>query len=151
MTDALTHKYLLFIQCWCWLQNGSEARLAYDIGFDIWPASLLLAEYLAERPSMVAGCSVLEVGSGAGLCGLAAATLSAKHTVLTDYSSAVCFLVHAAGRCSTTQQPELPDCCNPGLGRAAAQRSCKRPGCSHSCGTLGLGTAGPLRARWAHL
>ena len=52
---------------------------------------------MAEHPSTMAGCIVLELGSGAGLCGLAAATLGAKHSVLTDYSSTVCFRVRAAG------------------------------------------------------
>lgn len=119
---------------------------------DIWPASLLLAEYLAAQPSTAAGCLGLEQGFGAGLCGLVAAALGAEHTALTDHSPSVCVRAlaavgapyHRRARAAGTTR----DCRALGLGHAAAQRICKRLGRSHSCGALGLGTARPLRACW---
>lgn len=54
------------------------------LGWRVWRAALILCDMLAERPSLVAGARVLEVGAGCGACGLLAAQLGAQRTVLTD-------------------------------------------------------------------
>jgi len=71
-------------------QSSSEAaRCSDDIGLDVWPASPALADYLAEHPGILAQQLALELGSGIGLGGLAAAALGASGVVLSDYASAV--------------------------------------------------------------
>ncbi len=44
-----------------------------------WPGGLALARYILDRPSVVAGKRVLDLGSGSGLCGIAAAKAGAAH------------------------------------------------------------------------
>ncbi len=51
----------------------------------VWPASVALANFITRHPQWVAGKSVLELGAGMGLPGLAAAT-HARHVVLSDRS-----------------------------------------------------------------
>ncbi|KAK9822211.1 hypothetical protein WJX81_006190 [Elliptochloris bilobata] len=58
-----------------------------DVGLDVWPACLLLADYLAQHCGAVAGRLVIELGSGVGLCGLAAAAMGAQCAALSDYDS----------------------------------------------------------------
>ena len=40
-----------------------------DVGLQVWRGALLLCDYLLARPSLVHGTTVLELGSGCGLCG----------------------------------------------------------------------------------
>ena len=49
-----------------------------------WPGSLLLGLELARAPGRVAGRACLELGSGCGLCGMAAARLGARPCDLSD-------------------------------------------------------------------
>ncbi len=66
-------------------QEGRDSK-AEDgaTGCNTWDASVVLAKYLELNPELVANKVVLELGSGTGLTGLAAAALGASHTVLTD-------------------------------------------------------------------
>eukprot|EP00557_Chaetoceros_sp_GSL56_P009840 CAMPEP_0176480870 /NCGR_PEP_ID=MMETSP0200_2-20121128/2509_1 /TAXON_ID=947934 /ORGANISM="Chaetoceros sp., Strain GSL56" /LENGTH=279 /DNA_ID=CAMNT_0017877021 /DNA_START=146 /DNA_END=982 /DNA_ORIENTATION=- len=58
-------------------------------GLNVWDGSLLLARYLEKNPSKVRGKSVLELGSGPGLVGIAAAILGSKVVILSDLSYAL--------------------------------------------------------------
>jgi predicted nicotinamide N-methyase len=60
-----------------------DERLPYWT--ELWPASIELARYCLEESSMC-GRSVLEVGCGLGLAGIAAASAGA-HVLFTDYES----------------------------------------------------------------
>ncbi len=51
---------------------------------DLWPSSIGLSAFLLERPEILKNRSVVEIGSGMGLCGMIASQLGAK-VVLTDY------------------------------------------------------------------
>lgn len=71
-------------------QNNSKFAADGDhIGLDVWPASLFLAEYLQQHPSVIAQRSVLELGSGVGVSGLTAASLGAREVIMTDYDETV--------------------------------------------------------------
>jgi predicted nicotinamide N-methyase len=48
-----------------------------------WPVASLLAEYLSNHSELVASKSVIELGSGRGLCGLVAEKLGARSVMLT--------------------------------------------------------------------
>ncbi|KAJ1473949.1 hypothetical protein T484DRAFT_1834213 [Baffinella frigidus] len=50
----------------------------------VWDGGLILAEFLAAHPEWVQGKKVLEVGSGTGLSGIAAACSGARAVILTD-------------------------------------------------------------------
>ena len=43
-----------------------------DVGFVLWPSSVVLARWIAKHPNILLGKSVLELGSGCGLVGLTA-------------------------------------------------------------------------------
>ena len=51
----------------------------------IWPASLVLCDFLKRNSELVRGKRVLELGSGTGIAGLYAAKLGAEHVTLTDF------------------------------------------------------------------
>jgi hypothetical protein len=55
-----------------------------DTGGDLWGASVGLARWLLQNPESVRGKTVLELGSGLGLLGVAAAKAGASRVVLTD-------------------------------------------------------------------
>ncbi|GAQ84577.1 hypothetical protein KFL_001950100 [Klebsormidium nitens] len=54
------------------------------LGCKVWKAAVLLGDQLSADPSLVAGKSVLEIGSGCGLCGFLATKLGAQDVTLTD-------------------------------------------------------------------
>lgn len=56
----------------------------YGAGDVVWPASIALSRLIAHCPSLVKGKSVLEIGSGLGLCGCVAAAAGASRVVMTD-------------------------------------------------------------------
>jgi predicted nicotinamide N-methyase len=78
-------------------ESTSDPNLAHETrtGFSVWDGSIVLAKYLehgemGETHNHVGSLSrhsVLEVGCGPGLAGLAAATLGASRVVLTDLGS----------------------------------------------------------------
>ena len=61
-----------------------EQRSERGIGWMLWDASQHLVDYIASDPALVAHRSVVELGSGCGLCGMAAAALGASSVTLTD-------------------------------------------------------------------
>ncbi|KAL3826617.1 hypothetical protein ACHAXA_010542 [Cyclostephanos tholiformis] len=53
-------------------------------GVTLWQASPRLADYLGDHPEVCGGKSVLELGAGLGLCGIAAHYSGATNVVMTD-------------------------------------------------------------------
>lgn len=64
-------------------EDVQDERIPYFA--DLWPSSIRLADYLLEHPEIVAGKSVLELGCGSGLSGLAAGLAGADKVLMTDY------------------------------------------------------------------
>lgn len=54
------------------------------IGSIVWEGCHVLSRFLSAHAEVIQGKHVLEIGSGVGLAGLAAASLGASHVVLTD-------------------------------------------------------------------
>mmetsp|Transcript_32894 Transcript_32894/g.69211 ORF Transcript_32894/g.69211 Transcript_32894/m.69211 type:complete len:484 (-) Transcript_32894:71-1522(-) len=46
-----------------------------DVGFVMWPSAIVLSRWLVSNPSVLQGKSVLELGAGCGLVGIAAARI----------------------------------------------------------------------------
>lgn len=55
-----------------------------------WPGGRALARHLLDRPAIVAGRRVLDVGSGSGLCAIAAARVGAGDVVAADIDADAC-------------------------------------------------------------
>jgi predicted nicotinamide N-methyase len=63
---------------------GREEPIPYWA--ELWPSAIGLARFLLERtPPGLAGASVLELGAGLGLGGIAAALAGAREVTFTDY------------------------------------------------------------------
>ena len=56
----------------------------HGAGDVVWPASIALGRLIAHCPSLVKDKSVIEIGSGLGLCGCVAAAAGASRVVMTD-------------------------------------------------------------------
>jgi predicted nicotinamide N-methyase len=56
----------------------------HGTGAFVWPAAIVLCEWLGARAQSFAGASVLELGAGTGAVGIFAAGLGASRVVLTD-------------------------------------------------------------------
>jgi hypothetical protein len=54
------------------------------LGSHVWPSAIKLADFLWNRPNLVAGKRCLELGAGCGLAGLCASYLKAESCLLTD-------------------------------------------------------------------
>jgi len=63
----------------------------------VWDSAVVLAEYITKHPEIVKGKSVLELGAGTGLAGLAAASLGSKVTV-TEREEAMDHLISTVER-----------------------------------------------------
>ena len=61
-----------------------RARLGSEIETKVWPAAVMLSRWLWAHAPLVRGQRVLELGSGVGTAGLAAARCGAQLVVLTD-------------------------------------------------------------------
>ena len=59
-----------------------------DVGLQVWRGALLLSDFLVAHASLAQG-TVLELGSGCGLCGLLAARLGSHCAYLTDIGDGV--------------------------------------------------------------
>jgi predicted nicotinamide N-methyase len=67
------------------------------LGFRLFPSALWLAAWLAARPSLLRGASVLELGAGLGLVGLAAAATHLPSSVtLSDFNPGLLTALRAA-------------------------------------------------------
>ena len=62
------------------------------IAFQVWPAALILSQYLAQSPDVVKGKTVLELGAGCGVCGMIAGMCGAVSVILTDCAETVSHL-----------------------------------------------------------
>jgi tRNA G26 N,N-dimethylase Trm1 len=63
-------------------------------GLRTWQASLLMLEYLTENVQLIKGKSILEIGAGCGLIGIAAKKLGAAAVVMTDVAELVIERIH---------------------------------------------------------
>jgi len=70
-----------------------DQHLEGDTGVVVWDAGLVLAKYLEVSSSLVAGKTVVELGSGTGAVGIAAAVLGAN-VILTDLEENLDLLNH---------------------------------------------------------
>ncbi len=61
-----------------------RARIGAEIELKVWPSSAMLAHWLYCHAPLVRGRDVLELGSGVGLAGLAAARAGARSVFVTD-------------------------------------------------------------------
>lgn len=78
----------------CSTAAATEPELTGQI---VWPASQLLATFVAAAPEKtVAGRVVLELGAGCGLAGLLAARVGAKRVLLTDGSAVIVSLLRSS-------------------------------------------------------
>ena len=84
----------------------------YGAGDVVWPASIALGRLIAHCPSLVKDKSVIEIGSGLGLCGCVAAAAGASRVVMTDVDgdvlrlaskSAAAMLVNRMRRCRSNR------------------------------------------------
>mmetsp|Transcript_40600 Transcript_40600/g.128633 ORF Transcript_40600/g.128633 Transcript_40600/m.128633 type:complete len:375 (+) Transcript_40600:114-1238(+) len=64
--------------------RAANEQLHGDTGRSIWDGAIAMAKLLEASPGLVRGRRVLELGTGRGVVGIAAARLGASHTVLTD-------------------------------------------------------------------
>jgi predicted nicotinamide N-methyase len=58
-----------------------------------WPGGLALARYLLDEPQWVAGLRVLDVGSGSGICAIAAAIAGAREVIAADLDPDACLAI----------------------------------------------------------
>jgi predicted nicotinamide N-methyase len=73
-----------------------EGAISDGLGARVWAlAHVALRELAAAKPCLVRGCSVLEIGAGTGLLGVAAARLGAASVVLSDHEPAVLRILRA--------------------------------------------------------
>ena len=65
-------------------QRQSTKAVDGDTGRAVWDAAVLMALMFDQRSELVRGKTVLELGSGLGLCGIAAVAAGATKAILTD-------------------------------------------------------------------
>lgn len=53
-------------------------------GLNVWDGSIVLSKYLELHPELITGKTILELGAGTGVSGIAAGLLGARHVTLTD-------------------------------------------------------------------
>lgn len=68
------------------LLDAAEGRAQFPFGLMLWESAVALAAELSERPNLVAGKTVLELGAGLGLAGVVAASLGAR-VLQTDHDA----------------------------------------------------------------
>lgn len=66
-----------------------ECQASMGIAGKVWDSTYVLLEYLSSHRDLVAGKSIVELGSGTGLAGLAMSTLEPRSLILTDLPDVV--------------------------------------------------------------
>jgi hypothetical protein len=86
------------LQCAHCGNDQSIAALFSDewLGTAVWPAARVLVDFMEKHRSLLnlPSLSIIELGSGTGVCGLAAAALGAAQVTLTDQSALLRTLAH---------------------------------------------------------
>ena len=72
------------------LENPNDATDGGE--FFIWPASLVLSNFLMKNPSLVEGRSVIELGASHGMASMVASSLGASFVAATDRQHVIPFL-----------------------------------------------------------
>jgi predicted nicotinamide N-methyase len=70
-------------------QNSSHIGEDGGTGLNVWDGAMLLARYIEKVPNIVKNKRVIELGSGCGVVGIAAAISGCKEVVMTDLSYAL--------------------------------------------------------------
>jgi predicted nicotinamide N-methyase len=78
-----------------------------------WPGGMALARHVLDNPGLVAGRRVLDLGTGSGLCALAAARGGAQHVLAADIDDRACRAVTVNARRNGL---EVAVCCGDLLG-----------------------------------
>lgn len=90
-----------FAELWFHLAEahpGGQAACPPPYWATVWPGGAALARYLLDRPRIVAGRAVLDLGAGAGVVALAAAAAGARRVVALDSDPAASRAVAANAR-----------------------------------------------------
>ena len=121
---------------WKPVDVGGSVALLVEQQLAVWDSALLVSRWLAERPELVRGRHVAELGAGAALPSLTAALCGAASVVATDYDQ---FSVDAAARAA---QHNLAATGCDALGRVRAARfdwkEASAPGYAPSFGPVEL-------------
>jgi SAM-dependent methyltransferase len=75
-----------------------EGAISDGLGARVWALAHVALRELAANPSLVRGKTVLEIGAGTGLLGVAAARLGASVAVVSDHEPAVLRILRACAR-----------------------------------------------------
>lgn len=70
-------------------QNSSHIGEDGGTGLNVWDGAMLLTRYIEKVPNIVKNKKVIELGSGCGVVGIAAAICGCKQIVMTDLSYAL--------------------------------------------------------------
>lgn len=73
--------------------TGQPVSRPSPVGKRVWPVARFLTRLMLEKPDLIRGKSVLELGAGPGLCGGAAATCGAEVVVMSDVDPQVLSLL----------------------------------------------------------
>ncbi len=76
-------------------RQGGATGLAPPYWAATWPGGLALARHILDKPSLVKGRRVLDLGAGSGVCAIAAATCGASHVLAADIDPLACLAVAA--------------------------------------------------------
>lgn len=81
-------------QTWLDHENHTQQQgLPPPYWSQVWPGGQALARYILDNPKCVAGLRVLDVGSGSGLCAIAAAKAGARSVQVSDIDRHACMAV----------------------------------------------------------
>jgi hypothetical protein len=97
--------------------HAPVSRLTRWPAGDLWPAGRALATRLSAEPGLVRGRRVLELGTGLGIAGIAAADAGARHVFLSDICVEIKFQVPRVIDAISTQATLMPRQCVSRSGR----------------------------------
>jgi predicted nicotinamide N-methyase len=90
--------------------SSRRSRIGSEIECKVWPAAVMLSRWLWCHDYLVAGMSVLEIGAGVGVAGLAAARCGAAEVVLTDINRTALQLARANATKSASPNVSIRVC-----------------------------------------